>query len=199
MDGDVSVQDLGAQMAAQLLKPKNSDLILDACAAPGGKACHLLEMADIQLDVLEISQDRMKRVEENLKRLQLNANLVLGDACKSATWSQGKMYDAILADVPCSATGIVRRHPDILYLRRGSDIPELQELQRKMVIELWQLLKPGGKMLYVTCSILPQEGENQCEWFLNNLKDALRLDCVGQLLPNDWHDGFFYGILQKKK
>ncbi len=199
MDGDVSIQDLGAQMAAQLLEPKNSDVILDACAAPGGKACHLLEAADIQLDVLEISPERMKRVEENLKRLQLKANLILGDACNSSTWSQGKKYDAILADVPCSATGIIRRHPDILYLRRGSDIPELQELQRKMVSELWQLLKPGGKMLYVTCSILPQEGENQCVWFLNNLKDVLRLDCAGQLLPNDWHDGFFYGILQKKK
>ena len=198
-DGEVSVQDLGAQMAAELLAPKRAEIILDACAAPGGKASHLLEMEDIDLDILEIRQDRMTRVEENLKRLQLSAHLIVGDACDSSAWGNGKMYDAILADVPCSATGIIRRHPDILYLRRGSDIAELQQLQRKIVSELWKLLKPGGRMLYVTCSILPQEGENQIEWCLEHLKDALRLNSISQLLPNDWHDGFYYGVLEKKK
>ena len=141
----------------------------------------------------------MVRVEEGFKRLQLSAHLIIGDACDSSTWAKGKLYDAILADVPCSATGIIRRHPDILYLRRGSDIAELQQLQRKIVGELWQSLKPGGRMLYVTCSILPQEGESQIEWFLEHLKDALRLESLGQLLPNDWHDGFYYGMLEKKK
>lgn len=199
MEGEVSVQDLGAQMAAGLLAPKRSERYLDACAAPGGKASHLLELEDIDLDVLEISQDRMVRVEEGFKRLQLSAHLIIGDACDSSTWAKGKLYDAILADVPCSATGIIRRHPDILYLRRGSDIAELQQLQRKIVGELWQSLKPGGRMLYVTCSILPQEGESQIEWFLEHLKDALRLESLGQLLPNDWHDGFYYGMLEKKK
>lgn len=198
-EGEVSVQDLGAQIAAKLLAPKKSEMILDACAAPGGKASHLLEIEEIDLDVLEISQDRMLRVEENLKRLQLSAHLIIGDACDSSAWENGKMYDAILADVPCSATGIIRRHPDILYLRRGSDIAELQHLQRKIVAELWKYLKPGGRMLYVTCSILPQEGENQIEWFLEHFKDALRLKSMGQLLPNDWHDGFYYGVLEKKK
>jgi 16S rRNA (cytosine967-C5)-methyltransferase len=141
----------------------------------------------------------MVRVQENLSRLHLNANMIIGDASMVAPWWSGKHYDAILADVPCSATGIIRRHPDILYLRRSADILQLQELQRKITQELWGLLKPGGRMLFVTCSILPQEGEHQLEWFSNNLPDALRIDCLGQLLPNDWHDGFYYGMLQKKR
>jgi 16S rRNA (cytosine967-C5)-methyltransferase len=149
--------------------------------------------------VLEISQERMVRVQENLSRLHLNANMIIGDASMVAPWWSGKHYDAILADVPCSATGIIRRHPDILYLRRSADILQLQELQRKITQELWSLLKPGGRMLFVTCSILPQEGEHQLEWFSNILPDALRVDCLGQLLPNDWHDGFYYGMLQKKR
>ncbi|MEI7427123.1 MAG: 16S rRNA (cytosine(967)-C(5))-methyltransferase RsmB [Betaproteobacteria bacterium] len=198
-EGFVSVQDLGAQIAAQLIAPKDHEDVLDACSAPGGKACHLLELADINLDVLEISEERMVRVKENLSRLHLNANIIIGDAARASTWWTGKHYDAILADVPCSATGIIRRHPDILYLRRSADIVQLQELQRKITEELWGLLKPGGRMLFVTCSILPQEGEQQLEWFSNNLPDALRLDCLGQLLPNEWHDGFYYGMLQKKR
>jgi 16S rRNA (cytosine967-C5)-methyltransferase len=101
--------------------------------------------------------------------------------------------------VPCSATGIIRRHPDILYLRRSEDIAQLQDLQRKIIMELWGLLKPGGRLLFVTCSIFPQEGELQLEWFVENLKDALRLECLGQILPNEWHDGFYYGMLQKKR
>jgi 16S rRNA (cytosine967-C5)-methyltransferase len=196
-DGDISVQDLGAQIAAHLIDPQDQEKILDACAAPGGKASHLLELANLSLDILEISSERMKRVEENLKRLGLNGNLIIGDASEPLTWFSGQPYDAILADVPCSASGIIRRHPDILYLRRGGDITQLQKLQRQIISQLWSLLKPGGRMVFVTCSILPQEGEEQCIWFSKNLGNALRLDCIGQLLPNAWHDGFFYGMFEK--
>ncbi len=198
-DGLLSVQDLGAQIAAYLISPVNEEYILDACSAPGGKASHLLELANINLDVLEIDEERMQRVQENLLRLQLQANLHIGDATHASSWWSGKYYDAILADVPCSATGIIRRHPDILYLRRSADIAQLQDLQRKIIVELWGLLKPGGRLLFVTCSIFPQEGELQLNWFAENLKDALRLDCLGQLLPDEWHDGFYYGMLQKKR
>ena len=198
-EGYISIQDLGAQITTHLIAPKNGEIILDACSAPGGKASALLEYADIELDALEISETRMQRVQENIKRLDLSANLIIGDATTPANWSKGKFYDVIVADVPCSATGIMRRHPDILYLRRLEDIKHLQDLQRKIVLELWQLLKPGGRMLFVTCSIFPQEGEEQLSWFAQNLKDALRLECLGQLLPDEWHDGFFYGMLQKNR
>lgn len=198
-EGLFSVQDLGAQIAAHLIAPKDKEYILDACSAPGGKATHLLELADITLDVLEVSESRMEKVKENLLRLNLHANLLVGDASQPNTWWSNHLYDVILADVPCSATGIMRRHPDILYLRRSADIIELQKLQRKIIFELWQLLKPGGRMLFITCSILPEEGELQLEWFLKNLQDALRLECLGQILPDKWHDGFFYGMLQKKR
>ncbi len=198
-DGLLSVQDLGAQIAAYLISPINEEYILDACSAPGGKASHLLELAKINLDVLEIDEERMQRVQENFSRLHLQANILIGDAAHATSWWSGKYYDAILADVPCSATGIIRRHPDILYLRRSEDIAQLQDLQRKIIMELWGLLKPGGRLLFVTCSIFPQEGELQLEWFVENLKDALRLECLGQILPNEWHDGFYYGMLQKKR
>jgi 16S rRNA (cytosine967-C5)-methyltransferase len=198
-EGLLSIQDLGAQIAAHLISPVNDEYILDACSAPGGKASHLLELADIHLDVLEIDEERMQRVKENLSRLHLQANLLIGDAARTSSWWSGKEYDAILADVPCSATGIIRRHPDILYLRRSEDISQLQDLQRNIVEELWELLKPGGRLLFVTCSIFPQEGELQLEWFAENLKDALRLDSLGQILPDEWHDGFYYGMLQKKR
>lgn len=198
-EGWFSVQDLGAQLAAQILGPLDGEKILDACSAPGGKASHLLEIANIDLDILEISDVRMVRVKENLLRLDLQANCIVGNAAEASAWWQNTLYDAILADVPCSATGIMRRHPDILYLRRHEDIAQLQTLQRKIISELWQLLKPGGRMLFVSCSILPQEGGSQFKWFAENLQDALRLDCLEQLLPNEWHDGFFYGLLKKNQ
>jgi 16S rRNA (cytosine967-C5)-methyltransferase len=186
-------------MAAHLIHPQSNEVLLDACAAPGGKASHLLELADVSLDILEISPSRMVLVEENLARLGLSGKLMIGDASEPTSWFKGESYDAILADVPCSATGIIRRHPDILYLRRGGDIKNLQKLQRAMVSKLWDLVKPGGRMLFVTCSILPEEGEEQCAWFSKNLENALRLDCLGQLLPSEWHDGFFYGMFQKTR
>jgi 16S rRNA (cytosine967-C5)-methyltransferase len=196
-EGLVSVQDLGAQIAAHLVAPSTAQRILDACAAPGGKASQMLELADISLDVLEISEERMERVQESLDRLNLHANLIIGDAAKPNAWFRGELYDSILADVPCSATGIIRRHPDILYLRKAEDIGQLQKMQREIVSQLWALLKPGGRLIFVTCSILPQEGEDQYAWFSKNLENAVALPSLGQLLPSKWHDGFYYGVLQK--
>jgi 16S rRNA (cytosine967-C5)-methyltransferase len=199
-NGACSVQDAGAQIAAQLLSPAKGSRVLDACAAPGGKAAQLLEQFDIELDALEIDTDRAKRIEENFARLRLSGGHVLvGDASLPKTWFKGELYDAILADVPCSASGIVRRHPDIPYLRQEGDIKNLQVAQRKILTALWDVLKPGGKLLYVTCSIFPDEGELQAKWWLSAMPNAVRLDAPGQLLPTKHHDGFFYALFEKKK
>ena len=196
-EGEVAVQDLGAQIAAHLLNPQNGERLLDACAAPGGKTAHLLELADINLLAIEKDPQRLERINDNLERLGLSANVKCGDANEKEQWWDGVPFDAILADVPCSASGIVRRHPDIPYLRRAEDIVNLKIAQRKILSNLWQTLKPGGRLLYVTCSIFPEEGESQINWFLKNQPDAVRLPCIGQLLPSDWHDGFFYALLNK--
>lgn len=196
-EGEVAVQDLGAQIAAHLLKPQNGERLLDACAAPGGKTAHLLELADIDLLAIEKDPQRLERINDNLARLELSATVKCGDANEKEQWWDGVPFDAILADVPCSASGIVRRHPDIPYLRRAEDIVNLKITQRKILSNLWQTLKPGGRLLYVTCSIFPEEGESQINWFLKNQPDAVRLPCIGQLLPSDWHDGFFYALLNK--
>lgn len=199
-EGTCSVQDAGAQLAAYLLAPKAQSRVLDACAAPGGKSAHLLELFDIQLDALEIDPARAKRIEENFSRLSLSGGKVLvGDASNPKPWFSGEPYDAILADVPCSASGIVRRHPDITYLRQEADIKNLQITQRKILTALWALLKPGGKLLYVTCSVFPEEGELQARWWLNSVPDAVRLEAPGQLLPSMNHDGFFYALFEKSK
>nr|WP_256440730.1 16S rRNA (cytosine(967)-C(5))-methyltransferase RsmB [Polynucleobacter sp. MWH-Spelu-300-X4] len=199
-EGACSVQDAGAQLAAYLLAPKAQSRVLDACAAPGGKSAHLLELFDIQLDALEIDPARAKRIEENFSRLSLSGGKVLvGDASNPKPWFSGEPYDAILADVPCSASGIVRRHPDITYLRQEADIKNLQITQRKILTALWALLKPGGKLLYVTCSVFPEEGELQARWWLNSVPDAVRLEAPGQLLPSMNHDGFFYALFEKSK
>ena len=198
--GSCSVQDAGAQLAAHLLAPAPQSRVLDACAAPGGKSAHLLELFDIQLDALEIDPIRAKRIEENFSRLSLSGGRVLvGDASIPKNWHKGDLYDAILADVPCSASGIVRRHPDITYLRQEADIKNLQIAQRKILTALWPLLKPGGKLLYVTCSVFPEEGELQARWWLNSMPDAVRLDAPGQLLPSMNHDGFFYALFEKSR
>ncbi len=197
--GYFSIQDLGAQFAAHLLPLKPEQTVLDACCAPGGKTTHLLELNTIHLKSLELDPSRLTRVQENLSRLGLSSNLIQGDACELSTWWNGEGFDAVLADVPCSASGIVRRHPDILELRRDEDLQQLSITQKKILGNLWTVLKPGGLLLYVTCSIFPEEGENQLQWLMKNFNDAIRLDCLGQLLPNQWHDGFFYGLIQKKE
>lgn len=205
--GAVSVQDAGAQLAAPLLNPQAGMRVLDACAAPGGKSGHLLELADIELVALESDAQRAVRIEQNLRRLGLTAQVVVGDASDPAAWWDGRQFDRILADVPCSASGIVRRHPDIRWLRRATDIAALAELQRRIVKALWRTLAPGGEMVYVTCSIFPEEGEMQARWFESEQQDAVRLAAPGQLLPtvakpgtepSTDHDGFFYARFQKR-
>jgi 16S rRNA (cytosine967-C5)-methyltransferase len=220
-DGVVSVQDAGAQLAAQSLGVQNGMRVLDACAAPGGKTGHLLELADLDLVALESDRSRAQRIGENLQRLGLAADVRIGDAGDPSAWHDPAepLFDRILADVPCSASGIVRRHPDIRWLRRAADIAALVAEQRRILDALWPLVKPGGELLYVTCSILPNEGELQALWFGNNHQDAVRLDAPGQLLPavarasadtlagsraglttgsNPDHDGFFYARFQKR-
>jgi 16S rRNA (cytosine967-C5)-methyltransferase len=199
MDGLVSVQDAGAQLAAPLLDVADGMRVLDACAAPGGKTGHLLELADLDLTALDAAPERLVRVRENLERLGLPATLVAADAQDGAWWD-GRPFDRIVADVPCTASGIVRRHPDIRWLRRKSDTLQLATLSGKILDNLWQMLKPDGKLLFVTCSLWPQESEAQAAAFAVR-HGATRLPAPGQLLPasgaSQDHDGLFFALFQK--
>ena len=198
--GLVSVQDAGAQLAAPLLDVHDGMRVLDACAAPGGKTGHLLELADIDLLALDHDPKRLRRIEENLQRLQLRAELKTGDAARAGDWFDGQQFDRILADVPCTASGIVRRHPDIRWLRRKTDTAQLATLSAQILDNLWQMLKPDGKLLFVTCSLWPQESELQAAAFAAR-NHAVRLQAPGQLLPTAGteadHDGLFYALFQK--
>lgn len=197
--GAVSVQDAGAQLAATLLNPQPGDLILDACAAPGGKTAHLLELADCQMRALELDGERLGKIGGNLDRLRLHSEKVKvlrGDASKAAWWD-GVLFDKILLDAPCSASGIVARHPDIPFLRREADIRALQQKQREILTQAWKMLKPEGLLLYVTCSVFPEEGEDQAVWFAQQLSNAVRLSAPGQLLPTEANDGFYYALFKK--
>lgn len=196
-EGHVSVQDWGAQQAALRLDLKDGLRVLDACAAPGGKTGHMLELADLELTALDIDEARLARVRENLDRLGLKADLKAADAGKPATWWDGKPFDRILADVPCSASGVVRRHPDIKWLRRPGDFAELGRQQAAMLDALWPLLASGGKMLYATCSIFPEENCQQLDTFLARHTDAVALGDE-QLTPCERHDGFYYALLAKR-
>ena len=204
MEGLVSVQDAGAQYAAGFLDVNDGMRVLDACAAPGGKSAHLLESARIELLALDKDKLRLEKVRENMQRLQLGANLLVGDAAQPQDWWDGQLFQRILADVPCSATGVVRRHPDIKWLRRASDIEGFAQQQQQIVRALWPLLERGGKLLYVTCSIFQRENQQVIQDFLSDHSDAVQLQLAasgmvqGQLLPNDEHDGFFYALLQKQ-
>lgn len=206
-EGVVSVQDSGAQLAAQLLGLESGQQVLDACSAPGGKTGHILEKADVKLIALDSDAKRLKLVESNLKRLNLQADCQLGDA---AVWGGEQNFDRILADVPCTASGIVRRHVDIKWLRREADIVSFAQQQAAILANLWRLLSKGGKLLYVTCSIFAEENQQQIDGFLNNNDDATQLPLEltndrienltiqhGQLTPTHNHDGFFYALLQK--
>jgi 16S rRNA (cytosine967-C5)-methyltransferase len=199
-EGVVSVQDAGAQLAAPLLDLLDGMRVLDACAAPGGKSGHILETADVDLTSVDADPQRLARVGDNLGRLGLTAKLVAAEAQDSGWWD-GRPFDRILADVPCTASGIVRRHPDIRWLRRKSDTLQLATLSSKILDNLWQMLLPNGKLLFVTCSLWPQESEAQAAAFAAR-HDALRLDAPGQLLPASGagqdHDGLFYALFQKK-
>jgi 16S rRNA (cytosine967-C5)-methyltransferase len=198
-DGLVSVQDAGAQLAAPLLDVADGMRVLDACAAPGGKTCHILELAKVELTAIDSDPKRLVRVEENLARLGLTATLKAFEA-QTRVWWDGEGYDRVLADVPCTASGIVRRHPDIRWLRRKADSLQLATLSAKILDNLWQMVKPDGKLLFVTCSLWPQESEAQAAAFAAR-HHAVRLDAPGQLLPTGAdgqdHDGLFYALFQK--
>ncbi|MBO1273131.1 16S rRNA (cytosine(967)-C(5))-methyltransferase RsmB [Shewanella sp. 4t3-1-2LB] len=206
--GAVSVQDGAAQWAAQLLDAQAGELVLDACAAPGGKSCHILERTPgIRLVAVDNDSKRLERVSQNLQRLGLDAQLFVGDAAAIDSWWHGPQFDRILLDAPCSATGVIRRHPDIKWLRKAADIAELSHLQAQILDHCWQWLKPGGILLYATCSIMPEENHQQIADFLARTADA-ELQAITasqencspdwQILPGqDNMDGFYYAKLQK--
>ncbi|MDO4249592.1 MAG: 16S rRNA (cytosine(967)-C(5))-methyltransferase RsmB [Neisseria sp.] len=206
-EGRVSVQDWGAQQAAYLLKPQSGERILDACAAPGGKTGHLLEMADCQMTALDISPERMARVHSNLQRLGFlseNKNFQTGmvqlksaDAADLAGWYEGKPFDAILADVPCTASGVVKRNPDIKWLRRPGDALKTARQQEPLLDSLWSVLRPGGRMLLATCSLFEEENQQQLSRFLTRHADA---QCSESrvLIPNGNQDGFYYALIHKQ-
>lgn len=210
-DGFVSVQDLAAQLAASLLDLKPGLNVLDACSAPGGKTCHILE-TEPELNkcvAIDIESSRLKQVSQNLKRLNLSATVLQGNALEPKSWWDKTLFDRILLDAPCSATGVIRRHPDIKILRTPKEIDLIVEVQQKLLQSLWEVLAPGGKMVYATCSIMPEENENQIAAFLTK-----NHDCICQNTPNPWGnkgkfgwqilpgennmDGFFYSVLVKK-
>jgi 16S rRNA (cytosine967-C5)-methyltransferase len=215
-EGDASVQDAAAQIPARWLMAGEPIRVLDACAAPGGKSGHLAELGGENLDLTAIDSDaeRIERVHENHKRLGLDATIIVADASKPERWWDNRPFDAILLDAPCSATGVIRRHPDIKLLRRASDISELSALQGGILSALWPLLAPGGRLMYVTCSILAAENNGVVQGFLeanddavedavlpnNNIRDLMRRKVCGyQILPGTAEmDGFYYACLVKK-
>jgi 16S rRNA (cytosine967-C5)-methyltransferase len=215
--GHVSVQDAAAQLAAPVLLNglKKSDAplrLLDACAAPGGKTGHLLECdPSAQVIALDVDLKRCERIQQNLDRLQVTAQIIAADAADTADWWDGQTFDGILLDAPCTASGIGRRHPDVRWLRRETDVQQLASLQAKLLKALWPLVKPGGRLLYCTCSVFKAEGATQIETFVQHNTDALILPSPGHLTPSiatsdaslrdnvmGEHDGFYYALLEKR-
>jgi len=209
-EGDASVQDTSAQWAAPLLLQAGGTVlpagarILDACAAPGGKTAHLLELGDFDVTALDADPERLKRIAGTLGRLGLKARTLAADASRPADWWDGQPFDAILLDAPCSASGIVRRHPDARWLRRDTDIAALARTQDAILDALWPLLKPGGHLLYCTCSVFREEGEDRIDAFLQRTPGTRRLPAPGHILPvveypetADPGDGFFHALLAK--
>lgn len=200
--GEVSVQDPGAQRAAEYLDLSSGQRVLDACAAPGGKTCHILESAEVELLALDSDSGRCERVRQNLARLALEARVVAADCALPEAWWDGRPFDRILADVPCTASGIVRRNPDIKWLRRAGDAARFAVDQARILDALWQVLAPGGKLLYVTCSVFPEENELVAEAFCASRPGVRRLTLAGnapaQLFPGAEQDGFFFALLQKE-
>ncbi|HEY6242267.1 MAG TPA: 16S rRNA (cytosine(967)-C(5))-methyltransferase RsmB [Burkholderiales bacterium] len=218
VEGEVSVQDAGAQRAAPFLDVRDGMRVLDACAAPGGKTGHLLELADCELLAVDADGVRVQRIAENLSRLKLTAKIIVGDCRRPEGFSQGRPFDRILLDAPCSASGVVRRHPDIKWLRRKTDVSEFGRTQGELLDALWQVLAPDGKLLYATCSVFPEENGVQVRDFLLRHREAeilplptlAELDVgsgvpavrvapfsEGQILPSADRDGFFYALLTK--
>lgn len=196
--GLCSVQDAGAQRAAELLAPVAGERVLDACAAPGGKTAHLLESADIDLVALEVDARRARRIDDNLARLGLAATVRIADCRNVAAWWDGRPFDRILADVPCTASGVVRRHPDSKWLRREKDIAGFARTQREILAALWPTLAAGGTLLYATCSLFPEENARQVAAFSGARADVVLL-AEEQLLPREEHDGFYYALLRKSR
>jgi 16S rRNA (cytosine967-C5)-methyltransferase len=201
-EGDVSVQDAGAQRAARLLDLDAGQRVLDACAAPGGKAAHILERADVALTALDIDAARCERIARNLERLSLAATIRAADCTRLESWWDGVAFDRVLADVPCSSSGVARRHPDLKWLRRASDVPAFAARQAAILDVLWQVLAPGGKLLYVTCSVFPQENEALVQAFLARTHGARAMPLPDgeppQWLPCAQHDGFYFALIQKQ-
>ncbi len=217
-EGMVSVQDAAAQLAAPLLlrglKVHENLQVLDACAAPGGKTAHLLELMDGEVTALDIDPARCEKINETLNRLGLKAQILVADAAQPESWvgdAHDKMFDAILLDAPCTASGIVRRHPDIRWLRRESDVEKLAAIQRNLLQVLWRRLKPGGRLLYCTCSVFKEEGQEQIDRFMASHRDVVLLPSPGHLISKKStdktvvtdnapcnHDGFFYALLEKQ-
>ena len=209
--GEVSVQDAGAQRAAPLLDVRDGMRVLDACAAPGGKTGHLLELAQCELLAVDADGVRARRIAENLSRLKLSAKVVVGDCRKPEDFCEGRPFDRILLDAPCSASGVVRRHPDIKWLRRKTDVSEFCRVQAESLEALWRVLAPDGKLLYATCSVFPEENGAQVDNFLLRHPDAKMLPLPGlaendkgaprplegQILPSADSDGFFYALLRR--
>lgn len=204
--GELSVQDASAQRAADLVAPTDGERILDACAAPGGKTAHLLERAAIEVTAIDCVAERLERVEETLARLGLSATTLAEDATTPRDWWDGQLFDAVLIDAPCSGTGVIRRHPDIPWLRRPADIDRLVALQRKMLDRLWPLLRPGGRLVYATCSVLTAENGDQASDWLAATPDARPRPLVGwgdpsgpgrRIQPGGDFDGFFYSVFEK--
>jgi len=218
-EGLCSVQDAAAQCAAPLLlsgleRRQGKNLrVLDACAAPGGKTAHLLELLDSQDQVIALDIDplRCERIGQNLQRMGLSAQVLAADAARPQTWWDGQLFDAVLLDAPCTASGIVRRHPDVRWLRRETDVAQLAAIQKNLLNTLWPLVRPGGRLLYCTCSVFKAEGDDQVKTFVGHNTDAQLLPSLGHLrpqtiamgaaltdnLPGD-HDGFYYALLEKK-
>jgi 16S rRNA (cytosine967-C5)-methyltransferase len=206
--GSCYVQDISAQLSAQLISPQKGDYILDACCAPGGKTTHIAELcSEANVIALDNDEDRITKVHENINRLNVeNVKVILGDASKSDWWDK-KLFDKILIDAPCSSTGVIRRHPDIKLLRKGKDINQITKIQARILDNLWALLKPGGIMVYATCSILKDENENQIINFLKRFNNAKNQEIqiswgegtIGkQQLPEHNYDGFYYAKISKK-
>lgn len=197
-DGLVSVQDFGAQRAAYLLNPKDGERILDACAAPGGKTGHILELADCHVTALDIDEGRLNRVKSNLDRLGFQkASLTCADAQDLTAWYDGKAFDAVLADVPCTASGVARRNPDVKWLRRPTDAVKTARQQEALLDALWQTLTKNGRMLLATCSVFVEENDGQLQKFLNRHADAELIESH-VLLPNKHQDGFYYALIKKQ-
>ena len=199
--GEVSVQDAGAQRAAHCLDLQPGQRVLDACAAPGGKTAHILEVADVALTALDSDRSRLARLERNLERLSLRAEVAHGDCTRPGDWWNGQPFDRVLADVPCSASGIARRRPDLKWLRRSADLQSFAARQAVILDALWQVLRANGKLLYATCSVFPEENDRVIDAFLARQAGARRLplpDGAGaQSLPDAGHDGFFYALIEK--